>query len=105
MVERKIHQPPDFMGDRLEATNFLNTCHTYLHINKNAYPTEEDKIIFVLSFMERGTAGPWKNALIEKAYFVGTDSTEVGFGTFAAFIKKFKKAFEPFLSIQDAITK
>ena len=64
MAERKIHQPSDFMGDRLDASNFLNICHTYLRINKNAYPIEEDKIIFVLSFMEGGTAGLWKNALM-----------------------------------------
>ena len=55
--------------------------------------------------MEGGTAGPWKNALMEKAYSVGTDSTEVGFGTLAAFIEKFKKAFEPLSPVQDAITK
>ena len=54
-AERKICQPPNFMEDRLEATNFFNTCRTYLCINKNAYPTEEDKIIFILSFMEGGT--------------------------------------------------
>ena len=105
MVERKIRQPLDFMGDRLEATNFLNTCCTYLHINKNAYPTEEDKIIFVLSFMEGGTAGLWKNALIEEAYSVGIDGAKVGFETFAAFVEKFKKAFEPLSPVQDAITK
>ena len=104
-AERKIRQPPDFTGDRLEASNFLNTCRTYLHINKNAYTTDEDKIIFVLSFMEGGIAGPWKNAIMETAYTVGTDGTEVGFGTFTAFVKKFKKAFEPFLPVQDAITK
>ena len=57
-ADRKIRQPSDFMGDRPEATNFLNTCCTYLCINKNAYPTEENKIIFVLLFMEGGTAGP-----------------------------------------------
>ena len=58
MVERKIRQLPDFMGDHLKATNFLNTGHTYFYINKNAYPTEENKIIFILSFIEGGTAGP-----------------------------------------------
>ena len=71
-AERKIRQPPDFTGDRLEASNFLNTCRTYLRINKNAYTTDEDKIIFVLSFMEGGTAGPWKNAIMEEAYAAGT---------------------------------
>ena len=56
-AERKIRQPPDFTGDRLEASNFLNTCRTYLRINKNAYTTDEDKIIFVLSFMKGGNSG------------------------------------------------
>ena len=95
MAERTICQPPDFMGDCLEATNFFNTCQTYLRINKNAYPTKKDKVIFILLFMEGGTAGPWKNTLIEEAYFVGTNGAKVGFGTFAAFVEKFKKAFEP----------
>ena len=30
MAERKICQPPDFMGDHLDTSNFLNTCRTYL---------------------------------------------------------------------------
>ena len=42
---------------------------------------------------------------MEEAYTVGTDGAEVGFGTFAVFIEKFKKAFEPLSPIQDAITK
>ena len=104
-AERKICQPPNFMEDRLEATNFFNTCRTYLCINKNAYPTKKDKVIFVLLFMEGGTAGLWKNTLIEEAYSVGTNSAKVGFETFAAFVKKFKKAFEPLSPVQDAITK
>ena len=42
---------------------------------------------------------------MEEAYAVGTDGAEVGFGTFAVFIEKFKKAFEPLSPVQDAITK
>ena len=56
MVERKICQLLDFIGDHLKAFNFLNTNHTYLYINQDAYPTEEDKIIFVLFFMKGGMA-------------------------------------------------
>ena len=104
-AERKICQLSDFIGNHLEATNFLNTCHTYLCINKNAYPTKKDKVIFVLLFIEGGTAEPWKNTLMEEAYSVGTNGAKVGFGTFAAFVKKFKKAFEPLSLVQDAITK
>ena len=42
---------------------------------------------------------------MEAAYTVGTDGTEVGFGTFTAFVEKFKKVFEPLSPVQDAITK
>ena len=42
---------------------------------------------------------------MEEAYSVGMDSAEVGFGTFAAFIEKFKKAFEPLSPVQDTINK
>ena len=42
---------------------------------------------------------------MEEVYAVGTDGAKVGFGTFAAFVEKFKKAFEPLSPIQDAITK
>ena len=105
MAERKICHPPDFTDDCLEATNFLNICCIYLCINNNAYSTEKDKIIFVLLFMEGGTAEPWKNALMEEAYSVGTNGAKIGFETFAAFIEKFKKVFEPLSPIQDAITK
>ena len=104
-VERKIHQPPYFTGDCLEATNFLNTCHTYLIINKNAYSMEKDKIIFVLSFMKGRMARPWKNVLMEEAYSGGTNDAKIGFKTFATFVKKFKKAFELLSPVQDAITK
>ena len=55
--------------------------------------------------MEGGTVGPWKNAIMEEAYTIGTDGAEVAFGTFAAFIEKFKKAFKPLLPVQDTITK
>ena len=105
LVERKIRQPPDFTDDCLEATNFHNICYTYLRINKDAYSTEKDKIIFILSFMKRGTAEPWKNALMEEAYSVGTNGAEIGFEIFAAFVEKFKKAFELLSPIQDAIIK
>ena len=42
---------------------------------------------------------------MEQAYSVGTEGAEVEFETFAAFVEKFKKAFEPLSPIQDAITK
>ena len=42
---------------------------------------------------------------MEAAYTLGMDGMEVGFGTFTAFVEKFKKAFEPLSPVQDAITK
>ncbi|EJF55340.1 hypothetical protein DICSQDRAFT_176055, partial [Dichomitus squalens LYAD-421 SS1] len=104
VVERKIHQPSDFSGDRLEASAFLNICRTYLRVNKDAYTDDEDKVIFVLSFMVGGTAAPWREAREEDAFTV-VSGKEKGFGTFNDFVTEFKKAFEPLSPTSDAITK
>lgn len=105
-TERKIRQPSDFDGNRDDAQNFLLTCRTYLRLNKDLYTTDEEKIIFIISFMVGGSAGPFKDALETEAYSIDpTTSEEKGFGTLKDFIKKFKEAFEPLNPVETAINK
>ena len=61
--ERKIHALSDFNGDRAKASTFFTTCQAYLHLNKDSYPNNESKIIFVLSYMVGGAAGAYKEAI------------------------------------------
>ena len=103
--ERKIRPPPDFSGDRTQASLFFNTCRTYLRLNDAAYPSDEEKIIFILSFMEGGTAGPWKEVVMQDAYETDARGVEKGFGTFADFRTNFFGAFQPLSPAMDCITR
>ena len=103
--ERKIRAPSDFNGDRAEASAFFTTCQAYLRLNKDSYPDDESKIIFVLSYMVGGAAGAYKEAVYTHAFAIdpGT-SQENGFGTWADFVKRFNEAFTPLNPVDNAIT-
>ena len=60
MKERAINKPTPFDGDRKKTETFLQECRVYLHINRGVYTTDEDKIIFILSFMNDKEALRWK---------------------------------------------
>lgn len=103
--ERKIRAPPEFDGDRTKATAFLNNCQTYLRLNKTLYTSDEDCIIFILSYMVGGTAESFKDSVTQLALEEDEDTHEEnGFGTMKDFIKAFKIAFEPLDPIDNAIT-
>ena len=102
--ERKIRQPPDFSGDCTQSTLFINTCRTYLCLNGTSYPTDEDKIIFILSFIEGGVAGSWKENFMDQAFQV-VNGVKRGFGTYKEFLDKFNVAFQPLSPAADCIAK
>ena len=56
----KTNMPTPFTGDRTKLDDFLMEVKMYLKINKEIYNTNTKKIIFTLSYMKEGTAGPWK---------------------------------------------
>lgn len=103
--ERKIRAPSDFNGDRAEASGFLNNCQTYLRLNKDSYTNDEEKIIFILSYMVGGSAGPFKEAFTTNAFAIDPDTNEEkGFGTWAQFLTRFQDAFTPLNPVDNAIT-
>ena len=103
--ERKIRAPSDFNGDRAEASTFFTTCQAYLRLNKDSYPDDESKIIFVLSYMVGGAAGAYKEAVYTHAFAIDpATSQENGFGTWADFVKRFNEAFTPLNPVDNAIT-
>ena len=103
--ERKIRAPSDFNGDRSEASAFFTTCQAYLRLNKDSYPDDESKIIFVLSYMVGGAAGAYKEAVYTHAFAIDpATSQENGFGTWADFVKRFNEAFTPLNPVDNAIT-
>ncbi|EPQ49790.1 hypothetical protein GLOTRDRAFT_134605 [Gloeophyllum trabeum ATCC 11539] len=56
--------------------------------NKHIYDTDEKKITFFISFLKEGTAGPWAEAEMTKAF-----TNDQGFGTWEAFTTRFLNAF------------
>ena len=62
--ERAINKPTPFDGDRKKTETFLQECRVYLHINRGVYTTDEDKIIFILSFMNSKEALRWKQTYL-----------------------------------------
>jgi hypothetical protein len=95
----KLNVPKEFDGDRKMFEDFYNTVELYLHVNRNIYKTEEDKISFVLSLMTEGDARTWKSQFQANA----RKTNPYTLGTWADFSTNLTKAFEPFDAPGDAL--
>ena len=60
--EIKMNTPTPFTGDKAKLNNFLMEVKMYMWMNSSVYDMHEKKILFMLSFMKDGTAGPWKQS-------------------------------------------
>ncbi|EPQ49712.1 hypothetical protein GLOTRDRAFT_16209, partial [Gloeophyllum trabeum ATCC 11539] len=80
--------PDDFNGDRKKTRTFYLATQLYMMANKHIYDTDEKKITFFISFLKEGTAGPWAEAEMTKAF-----TNDQGFGTWEAFTTRFLNAF------------
>ena len=104
--EAKMAMPREFSGKRTDLNRFLMSCMAHPVVNKDTYQTDEKKIGFVLSLLNEGEAGAWKEQFIQEAFDeammkVGVEMT---FGTFADFIKRLKESFEPHNDAANALT-
>jgi hypothetical protein len=85
----KIRLPSNFNGDCTKTREFILDCSMYLNINDAIYNTDKKKILFALSYMRGGTAGPWKDA------FYTAKHTANRWGTFADLETELMMAFSP----------
>lgn len=95
----KIRSPELFEGDHADTVRFIYDCDLFLNYHATGYPTDQDKIMFVLSHMKTGTAGAWGQN------FVKTHTDNAGaltLGTYANFKDELKKAFSPALTEETA---
>ena len=86
-TELKMKQPSPFNGDREETNRFIQDIGMYLIINEEIYNSDKKKIAFLLSFMQEGTAGPWKEARIT-TLLKGND-----WGTYTDLVDEIRTAF------------
>lgn len=87
----KIRPPQDFTGAQEEVCDFAQDSKMYLILNDGVYNTNKKKILFLLSYMRGGTAGPWKRNFLEK---MTKDKTGAKiFPTFKDFCNQLNAAF------------
>jgi hypothetical protein len=90
--EYGIRKPSDFNGDRKGIQKFMLNCRSYLQTNQHVYDTDESKVSFILSFMDDGEAGKWKeNYLLSILDATGS----LKFPKIEDFMTTLLKAFKP----------
>jgi Zinc knuckle len=62
----KIAKPQPFSGNMHEVDAFRTSCFMYLKGCAGDFPTEDAKIIWVLSFLQGGTAGRWREVAVRE---------------------------------------
>ena len=97
--EIKMNAPTPFTGDRMKLNDFLMEVEMYMKINEEIYNTDMKKIIFTLSYMKEGMAGPWKHS-----YWSNTIATN-NMGSWDYFKRVLKESFSAFDKLGDAIIK
>ena len=96
--EKMLNKPTPFTGDRKSIETFLQECQVYLQINKKVYDTNDDKIAFILSHMNKKEALRWKQMYLRSIIKDG----EVIFPTLKEFIKLLEHYFRPANQVKDA---
>ena len=78
----------------------------HLTINQEIYQTDEKKIGFMLSLLNEGEAGAWKEQFIQEMFneTVTSGAAEMTFGTFVDFVKRLKESSEPHNNAADTLT-
>jgi hypothetical protein len=65
--KKKLNTPTPFTGKREDLRKFLQEVKIYLLANKDVYPTDLDKVLFVISYMNEGDANSWKEEFFDTA--------------------------------------
>jgi len=97
--EIRINKPTPFDGNRKKIESFIQECKVYLHINKKVYSTDEAKIAFILSYMNKDEAQKWKMTFLRE---ITNKEGELVFPTIKEFINGLAEYFSPVNLMQDA---
>jgi hypothetical protein len=97
--EKSINKPTPFTGDRKTVEIFLLECQVYLQTNRRIYTTDEDRIAFILSYMNEKEALRWKQTYLRSLI---NDDGEIIYPTTKDFIKLLMHYFKPADQARDA---
>jgi hypothetical protein len=85
----KVAPPDSFDGTQSKTDSFLSQLGLYFSGRKKEFQDDQDKIIFALSYMKGGTAGPWAAEVVRQYQ----DSPEPLYPDWNTFLQEFKAAF------------
>ena len=103
-TKKKLRPPTPFSGKREDLQKFLQEIKIFLLGNADAYPSDMDKILFVLSYMSEGDANSWKEEFFDLAEQISAQAgTTLTLGTYKNFIREIEKDFSPYDAPKDAI--
>lgn len=85
--KRKVADLDTFTGDARKFRQFIVQCQTAVIINSQLYPTHEDKILFVGSYLQ-GNAGEWWTSFAPRVLDPLADSP-----TYEEFLSELKQNF------------
>ena len=102
--KKKLKTPTPFSGKRDDLRKFLQEIKLYLLGNEQHYTTEQDKVLFVLSYMNEGDANSWKEEFVETAEQRAAQAkTNLDLGNYDDLITEITKDFSPYDAQKDAI--
>lgn len=103
-IRKKLKTPTPFSGKRDDLRKFLQEIKIYLLANSDAYPTNLDKVLFVLSYMSEGDANSWKEEFFDTAeQKAAQNNATLSLGTYDELIALIVKDFSPYDAPKDAI--
>jgi hypothetical protein len=97
--EKHLNKPTPFHGDRKKIEVFIQECRMYLRANRGVYIDDEDKITFILSYMDDKEALRWKQTFLRH---IMDENGEMYFPTTNEFIGDLMRYFQPTNTKQDA---
>ena len=101
---KKMKAPTPFSSKREDLRKFLQEIKIYLLANGDVYPSNMDKVLFVLSYMSEGDANSWKEEFFETAEQTASQNGgTLDLGTYDNLITKITADFSPYDAPKDAI--
>ena len=106
LKEARMMMPREFSGKRTDLNRFIMSCMAHLTMNKEIYLSDKKKIGFMLSLLNEGEAGAWKEQFIQEMFneTVTSGAAEMTFGTFLDSVKRLKESFEPHNDAANTLT-
>src|ERR1700677_3067999 len=89
----KANVPDAYTGDRDKAKPFIRQLWLYFEARGPEFPSVRRKVVFALSYMRGGTAGPWADNLIDKIHDDDDMDRQFRFLTFSLFVAAFMERF------------